>query len=164
MGVDNEQTAIDIQKQSATLRREARAIMYPPPEYFRTIKSVEHNCNEQKKTNKDLRYIVKIGTDNIELWTKYPQEPQYSQQPLDTYGEIEPPNLERIRITPNFGQSPPKGRGKPHDYSILQLQAPQEIEQQQAGQTGPTQNTPQGQTDTALNHNTPQITTWAIEA
>merc|ERR1711873_381795 len=84
--VHNEQSAIDIQKQSATLRREARAIMYPPPEYFRTIKSVEHNCNEQKKTNKDLRYTVRIGTDNIELWTKHLQEPQYSQQPLDTYG------------------------------------------------------------------------------
>merc|ERR1712240_165743 len=158
--LDNEKSAIDIQKQSASLRREARAIMYPPPEFFRTIKSVEHNCNEQKKTNKDLRYIVKIGTDNIELWTKYLKEPQYSQQPLDTYSEIEPPNLERIKITPNFGQSPPKGRGKPHDYSILQLQAPPE--QQQAGQTEPAQNTPQGATNTPINHNTPQITTWAI--
>merc|ERR1712240_106487 len=133
--LDNERSAIDIQKQSATLRREARAIMYPSPEFFRTIKSVEHNCNEQKKINKDLRYIVKIGTDNIELWTKYPQDPQYSKQPLDTYSDIEPPNLDRIRITPNFGQSPPKGRGKPHEYNIPQLQPPQQTEQQQGDHT-----------------------------
>ena len=143
--LDNEKTAIDIQKQSASIRGEARAIMYPPPEFYQTIKSVEHNCNEQKKINKELRYIVKIGTDNIELWTKHPQEPQYSKQPLDTYGEIEPPNLDRIRITPNFGQSPPKGRGKPHEYNISQLQTPQQTEQLQGDRTEQTQNTPQQQ-------------------
>merc|ERR1712240_484375 len=161
--VDNEQTAIDIQKQTATLRREARAIMYPPPEYFRTIKSVEHNCNEQKKTNKDLRYTVRIGTDNIELWTKYLREPQYTQQPLDTYGEIEPPNLERIIITPNFGQSPPKGRGKPHNYSILQQQTPLGIEQEKTSEAEPTQNKPQGEIEAVANRNALQTTTGETE-
>merc|ERR1712240_815012 len=150
--LQTEQAAIDIQKQSAILKREARAIMYPPPEFFRAIKSVEHNCKEQRKKDKDLRYMVKLGTDNIELWTKYPQEPQYSKQPLDTYGEIEPPNLDRIRITPNFGQSPPKGRGKPHDYNILQLQTPPQIEQQQEDRTEQTQNTPQQQAPLEIEH------------
>merc|ERR1712240_340449 len=160
--LDNEKSAIDIQKQSATLRREARAIMYPPPEFFRTIKSVEHNCNERKKTDKDLRYMVKLGTDNIELWTKYLREPQYSLQPLTTFGKIEPPNIQRIIITPNFGQSPPKGRGKPHNYSTLQQQTPQGIEQEKTSETEPTQHTSQGQNEVATNHNIPQATTGEI--
>merc|ERR1712243_212463 len=116
-----------------------------------------------KQTNKDLRYIVKIGTDNIELRAKYLQEPQYTQQPLDTYGEIEPPNLERIIITPNFGQSPPKGRGKPHNYSILQQQTPLGIEQGKTSGVDPIQNTPQGDIEAVSNHNVLQITTGETE-
>merc|ERR1712243_290602 len=107
-----------------------------------------------KQTNKDLRYIVKIGTDNIELWTKYLREPQYTQQPLDTYGEIEPPN---------FGQSPPKGRGKPHNYSILQQQTPLGIEQGKTSGVDPIQNTPQGDIEAVSNHNVLQITTGETE-
>merc|ERR1712240_545349 len=133
-----------------------------PPEFFRTIKSVEYNCNERRKTEKDLRYMVKLGTDNIELWTKYLREPQYTQQPLTTYGEIEEPNIQRIIITPNFGQSPPKGRGKPHNYSTLQQQTPQGIEQEKTSETEPTQNIPQGEIEVATNHNILQATTGEI--
>merc|ERR1712240_472056 len=133
-----------------------------PPEFFRTIKSVEYNCNERRKINKDLRYMVKLGTDNIELWTKYLREPQYSKQPLATFGEIEEPNIQRIIITPNFVQSPPKGRGKPHNYSTLQQQTPQGIEQEKTSEAEPTQNTPQGEIEVATNHNTLQTITGQI--
>ena len=68
--VQSEEMAENIQKQSSILKREARAIMYPPPEFFRTIKSIENNCKEEKKKNTDLRYMVKLEQDNIELWTK----------------------------------------------------------------------------------------------
>merc|ERR1712240_873462 len=134
-----------------------------PPEFFRTIKSVEYNCNERKKIDKDLRYMVKLGTDNIELWTKHLREPQYTQQPLTTFGEIEEPNIERIIITPNFGQSPPKGRGKPHNYSIIQQQTPLGIEQEKTSEVEPTQNTPQGEIEAAVNYNTLQTTTGDTE-
>merc|ERR1712240_313928 len=133
-----------------------------PPEFFRTIKSVEYNCNEQKKTEKDLRYMVKLGTNNIELLTKYLRESQYTQQPLTTFGEIEQPNIQRIIITPNFGQSPPKGRGKPHNYSTLQQQTPQGIEQEKTSETEPTQNIPQGEIEVATNHNILQAITGEI--
>merc|ERR1712240_679843 len=46
----------------------------------------------------------------------------------------------------------PKGRGKPHDYNILQLQTPPQIEQQQAGHTEQTQNTPQQQAPLEIEH------------
>ena len=62
--------AQNIQKQSLILKCEARAIMYPPPEFFRTIKSIENNCKVNKKQNPDLRYQVKLGPENIELWIK----------------------------------------------------------------------------------------------
>merc|ERR1712240_637439 len=78
--VQNEEMAEHIQKQSSLFKREARAIMYPPEEFFRTIRSVENNCKEEKKKNVDLRYIVKLGQDNIELWTKQLREPQYTKQ------------------------------------------------------------------------------------
>merc|ERR1712240_342651 len=108
--VQSEEMAEHIQKQSSLFKREARAIMYPPPEFFRTIKSVENNCIEEKKKNVDLRYIVKLGQDNIELWTKQLRKQRYTQQSLTVFGDIEEPNIERIITTPNFGQSPPKGR------------------------------------------------------
>ena len=100
--VQSEEMAEHIQKQSSLFKREARAIMYPPPEFFRTIKSVENNCKEEKKKNVDLRYIVKLGQDNIELWTKQLREQQYTQQSLTVFGEIEEPNIERIITTPHF--------------------------------------------------------------
>ena len=84
--------------------------MYPPQEFFRTIKSIENNCKEEKKKNTDLRCIVKLGQDNIELWAKQLREPQYTKQSLTVFGNIEDPNIERIITTPKFGQSPPKGR------------------------------------------------------
>merc|ERR1712240_210420 len=115
--VQGEEIALSIQKQSAILKREERAIMYPPPEFFRTIKSVENNCKEKRKKNKDLRYMVNLGPDNIELWTKQLREPQYSQQLLTVFGEIEEPNIELIITTPNFGQIPPKGREKPLSFN-----------------------------------------------
>merc|ERR1712240_153392 len=134
-----------------------------PPEFFRTIKSVEYNCNERKKTDKDLRYMVKLGTDNIELWTKHLWEKQYTQQPLATFGEIEEPNIQRIIITPNFGQSPPKGHGKPHNYSTLQQQTPQGIEQEKTSEAEPTQNIPQGEIEVETNYNILQTITGEIE-
>merc|ERR1712240_780506 len=134
-----------------------------PPEFFRTIKSVEYNCNEQRKKDKDLRYMAKLGTDNIELWTKHLWEQQYTQQPLATFGEIEEPNIQRIIITPNFGQSPPKGRGKPYNYSTLQQQTPQGIEQEKTSEAEPTQNIPQGEIEVATNHNILQTITGEIE-
>merc|ERR1712240_754436 len=120
--VQSEEIALNIQKQSAILKREERAIMYPPPEFFKTIKSVENNCKEAKKKNTDLRYMVKLGHNNIELWTKQLRDPQYSQQPLTVFGDIEEPNIERIITTPNFGQSPPKGREKPPSFNTQQHQ------------------------------------------
>ena len=108
--VQNSKTADWIQKQSSYYKREARAIMYPPQELFRTIKSIEQNCKEAKKTNPNLRYQVKLGPDNIELWTKLLREPQYTKQSLTAYGNIEEPNIDKIVTTPNFGQSPPKGQ------------------------------------------------------
>ena len=88
--------------------------MYPPQELFRTIKSIEQNCKEHKKTNPELRYQVKLGPHNIELWTKLLREPQYTKQPLTAYGSNIEPNIEKITTLPNFGQSPPKGR----DFNI----------------------------------------------
>merc|ERR1712240_586951 len=127
-----------------------------PPEFFRTIKSVEYNCKEQRKKDKDLRYMVKLGTDNIELWTKYLRENQYTQQPLTTFGDIEEPNIQRIITTPNFGQSPPKGRGKPYNYSTLQQQTPQRVEQEKVNEAESAQNIPQGENEAASNYNTLQ--------
>ena len=49
--VQNSETADWIQKQSSYYKREAWAIMYPPQELFRTIKSIEQNCKEAKKAN-----------------------------------------------------------------------------------------------------------------
>merc|ERR1712240_494959 len=120
--VQSEEITLTIQKQSAILKREERAIMYPPPEFLRTIKSVENNCKEAKKKNTNLRYMVKLGHDNIELWTKQLRGPQYSKQPLTVFGDIEEPNIQRIITSPNFGQSPPKGREKPYNYNKQQQQ------------------------------------------
>ena len=77
--------------------------------YFRRYYRRENNCKEEKKKNPDLRYLVKLGQDNIELWTKQLREPQYSKQPLTVFGNIEEPNIDKIVTTPKFGQSPPKG-------------------------------------------------------
>merc|ERR1712240_833846 len=130
-----------------------------PPEFFRTIKSVEYNCKEQRKKDKDLRYMVKLGTDNIELWTKHLREHQYTQQPLTTFGDIEEPNIQRILTTPNFGQSPPKGRGKPYNYSTLQQQTPQRVEQEKVNEAESAQNIPQGEIEVATNYNILQAIT-----
>merc|ERR1712243_56267 len=108
--VQNEEIAEHIQKQSSHFEREARAIMYPPQEFFRTIKSIENNYKEEKEKNTALRYIVKLGQDNIELWAKQLREPQYTKQSLTVFGNIEEQRIERIITTPKFGQSPPKGR------------------------------------------------------
>ena len=108
--VQNIETAEWIQKQSSYYKRESWATMYPPQELFRTIKSIEQNCKEEKKRNPNLQYQVKLGQDNIELWTKLLKEPQYTKQSLTVFGNIEEPNIDKIVTTPNFGQSPPKGR------------------------------------------------------
>merc|ERR1712240_423335 len=130
-----------------------------PPEFFRTIKSVEYNCKEQRKKDKDLRYMVKLGTDNIELWTKHLREHQYTQQPLTTFGDIEEPNIQRILTTPNFGQSPPKGRGKPYNYSTLQQQTPQRVEQEKVNEAESAQNIPHGEIEETSNYNILQAIT-----
>merc|ERR1712240_373576 len=130
-----------------------------PPEFFRTIKSVEYNCKEQRKKDKDLRYMVKLELDNIELWTKQLRKPQYTQQQLTTFGEIEEPNIQRILTTPNFGQSPPKGRGKPYNYSTLQQQTPQRVEQEKVNEAESAQNIPQGEIEETSNYNTLQAIT-----
>ena len=103
--------------------------------------------------------MVKLGTDNIELWTKHLREQQYTQQPLATFGEIEEPYIQRIIITPNFGQSPPKGRGKPYNYSTLQQQTPERVKQGRINEPEPAQNIPQGEIEVATNYNTLQATT-----
>merc|ERR1712240_699733 len=84
--------------------------MYPPQELFQTIKSIENNCKDHKKSNPELRYQVKLGPDNIKLWTQLLGEPQYSRQEPTIYGSIIQPKIDKIITLPNFGQSPPKGR------------------------------------------------------
>merc|ERR1712240_218923 len=105
--------------------------------------------------------MVKLGHDNIELWTKHLREPQYTQQPLTTFGEIEEPNIQLIITTPKFGQSPPKGRGKPYNYSTLQQQTPQRVEQEKVNEAESAQNIPQGEIEAASNYNTLQEITRA---
>merc|ERR1712240_347188 len=64
---------------------------------------------------------------------------------------------QRIITPPNFGQSPPKGRGKPYKYSTLQQQAtPQRIEQEKTNETDSAQNIPQGEIEAASSYNTLQ--------
>merc|ERR1712240_203775 len=108
--VQDIETVESILRQSAYFKREAKAIMYPPQELFQTIKSIENNYKEKKKSNPELRYQVKLGQDNIELWTKLLREPQYTKRKLTVFSNIEEPNIDKIVTTPNFGQSPPKGR------------------------------------------------------
>merc|ERR1712240_502907 len=122
--VQDIETVESILRQSAYFKREAKAIMYPPQELFQTIKSIENNYKEKKKSNPELCYQVKLGQDNIELWTKLLREPQYTKQELTTYGPIIEPVIDTITTLPNFGQSPPKGqtfkrlRDSP-DHSII---------------------------------------------
>merc|ERR1712240_973253 len=70
---------------------------------------------------------------------------------------------QRIITPPNFGQSPPKGRGKPYKYSTLQQQAtPQRIEQEKTNETDSAQNIPQGEIEAATSYNTLQGITGEI--
>merc|ERR1712240_79336 len=98
--------------------------------------------------------MVKLGHDNIELWTKQLREPQYSQQLLTVFGEIEEPNIKCIITTPNFGQSPPKGREKPYNYNTQQQQTtPQEKTNEVTNEATSNNNIFQGINEATSNHN-----------
>merc|ERR1712240_916435 len=99
--------------------------------------------------------MVKLGHDNIELWIKNLREPQYSQQLLTVFGEIEEPIIECIITTPNFGQSPPKGREKPPSFNTQQHQTtPQGITNEAENEATSNHNIFQGITDEAENEAT----------
>ena len=84
--------------------------MYPPQELFTTIKSIENNCKAKKASNPTLRYQVRLGDDNIELWIKVLGDKGYTKVNPDIFGPYTQPNIQNITTTPNLGVSPPKGR------------------------------------------------------
>ena len=89
---------------------QAKAIMYPPSELFRTIKSIELNCKKQKEKDPDLRYNVRLGVENIELHIKHLGDYEYCHVNLDIFGPFEEPNLEKTTVHTTMSDSPPKGR------------------------------------------------------
>merc|ERR1712240_365261 len=71
------------------------------------------------------------------------------------FGDIEEPNIERIITSPNFGQSPPKGREKPYNYNTQQKQTtPQEITNEGINEATSNHNIFQGITEEAENEET----------
>ena len=67
--LEDTDTAEMLMRQSARIRNpDGKAIMFPPQELYPTIKSIENNCKAAKINHKELRYQVKLGEDNLELW------------------------------------------------------------------------------------------------
>ena len=98
-------------KQSAKIRNpNGKAIMYPPQELFPSIKSIENNCKTQKSMHPNLRYQVRLGHDNIELWIKQLGDKEYIKVDPNVFGPYTMPKIDNITTLPNLGVSPPKGR------------------------------------------------------
>merc|ERR1712240_351034 len=73
---------------------------------------------------------------------------------LTVFGEIEESNIERIITSPNFGQSPPKGREKPYNYNTQQQQTtPQEKTNEVTNEATSNHNIFQGINEATSNHN-----------
>ena len=101
------ETAEMLQHQANRMRNpNGQAIMYPPQELYPSITSIQNNCKEQKIRNPNLRYQVKLGEQNIELWTKQLGEIEYKQVELTIYGQYTLPKLDKAIILPTLGVSP----------------------------------------------------------
>ena len=74
------------------------------------MKSIKNNCKAAKITNEDLRYQVRLGHNNLELWIKNIGDPDYLQVEPTLFGPYTQPNLDKITTQPNLGISPPQGR------------------------------------------------------
>ena len=95
--LDSDITVDNIIYQSIKMRNpSAFAFMYPPPEVFKTIKSIEANCKAAKQKNPLLRYQVKLGEENVELHIKNIGDFMYTKVQLDLFGLIVQPDLDRI--------------------------------------------------------------------
>ena len=109
--VDDCDTADMIVRQSAKIHNpNAKAIMYPPQELFPSIKSIENNCKAAKTKDSNLRYQVRLGTNNLELWLKSLGYKEYYPADLTVFGPYTKPNLDKITTLPNFGIIPSRGR------------------------------------------------------
>ena len=87
-------------------------ITYYPNKVFNTVKDIERLCKEAQKIDKDLRYQVLLGEDEIQLHLKHLEYHVWVKHPADNYGEIVAPELSTISsaMTTWKAQSPPQGR------------------------------------------------------
>ena len=84
------------------------AIMYPPQELFPSIKSIENNCKAQKSIHPNLRYQVRLGHDNIELWIKQLGDKEYLKVDPNFFGPYTLPKIDNIVTLSNLEVSPLK--------------------------------------------------------
>ena len=98
-------------RQSAKIRNpDGIAIIYPPQELFPSIKSIENNCKAAKSKDQNLRYQVRLGHNNIELWIKTLGDKEYLKVDPTVFGSYTLPKIDNITTLPNLSVSPPKGK------------------------------------------------------
>ena len=80
-----------------------------PPQFWDRNRSLEANCTYQRKTNPNLKTQVRLGQQDLELWTKSSNDPYWLQMVnIEAFGPIEPINLTQPQ---NIKTTTPQGRG-----------------------------------------------------
>ena len=71
-----------------------------PKEFWSRHRSIDHNCWQARSSNKLLRTQIRLGTNDLELYTKQKNEFIWLKTPLTEFGEINDVELEYKISTP----------------------------------------------------------------
>ena len=85
--------------------RERRVNLYNffPRELWARKLSLDSNCRKARMEDSKLRTQVRLGETDIQLYTKYVEEPFWRKTPNEQYGELSP-------VGSNIEYSPPRNR------------------------------------------------------
>ena len=82
-----------MKKAGLVRNKKINLITFIPSILWRRKQKLIENCKEAQKQDINLRYQVRLGSKDIELWTKHVGENYFQKTPLFAFGDL--PDIEK---------------------------------------------------------------------
>ena len=89
-----------------------RLITKIPQQFWNRNKVLEQNCFNERQKDPNLRTQVRLGRNDLELRTKYRSEIYWRTTPLEAYGSLPDPEIDKESRTPE-GRNNKRGANSP---------------------------------------------------
>ena len=97
--------------------KNVRVMNYYPGQVFDRMKEIDAHCKKEKEKNETLKYQIRLGYKDLELFNKIDGATSWSVVPINLFGPVSTSRVFYYSRRSWEEQSPPKGRSNKRNRS-----------------------------------------------